>query len=397
MSLKFSKTISLNFPLLLLFISYCLVSLGQLQRIQLSHQVAFYAHDVFISFFVLVLIISSGKSLFKFLKKKLATNAAWRWLALFLAWSLLSLIINQLHLGLNYLPWLYWLRLSVYLSAAIVMAYLKTNRKQTQQWFAIFYLLIFALFILLGFVQYLLIPDLRFLSDQGWDVHYFRFAGTLLDPNFLGLIIINGLLVWLFKLAPNDNWRLGGGVILILSLLLTYSRSSYGTFLLITGIYLFLSYRSQITKKIKKSLLILTGIFVILIPFLPKPGGSGVNLVRTETISSRAEVNRSVLESIQAVDLILGRGLFISTINLDVVDKIVHANFPDNLFVFILISAGIPGLILFCKFLYQAFIKLLSSDGLHFLLLAAVLVHSMFNLSLVEPINLLVLLLVLQI
>jgi hypothetical protein len=46
-----------------------------------------------------------------------------------------------------------------------------------------------------GLLQYLFMPDLRFLYDIGWDMHYGRLAGTFLDPTFIGLILVLNILL----------------------------------------------------------------------------------------------------------------------------------------------------------------------------------------------------------
>lgn len=395
--LKLSKTVSLNLPLMLLLISYGFVSLGQLQRVQLSNQVAFYLHDIFLCFFVIGTGLSYRRSLSRSVKSSWKKSKALRLLGYFFIWAFFGLLINQLFFEGNYLPWLYWLRLTIYLSTGFLMNQLKNEGKQFHQWLTVFFILAITSFIFFGFLQYLLIPDLRFIGGLGWDVHYFRLAGSVLDPNFLGMILVTGLLVWLFAIAKNTNWRIAGGLIFILALLLTYSRSSYGAFLLTVGFYFLLNRRGQITDKVKKSLLILSFIFITLIPFLPKPGGLGVDLARTETVQSRAEVNKSIVKSIKPKDLVIGRGLFVPTVNLEETNRIVHASFPDNILVFILISTGIPGLLIFGGFIYQLVLDYFQKTGLKLLLLIAIMGHSMFNLTLLEPINLLMLLLALQI
>src|SRR3990170_4029419 len=41
-----------------------------------------------------------------------------------------------------------------------------------------------------GLAQYLLVPDLTQLKWLGWDDHFYRLVGTLLDPGFTGVMII---------------------------------------------------------------------------------------------------------------------------------------------------------------------------------------------------------------
>lgn len=395
MLLKPGKTISLDLSTLLLIISFLLISFGQLQRIQLSHQVAFYAHDFFISLFVSITFLTDRKKVIRLIKTAWNKNQHWRWLAIFLAWSIFGLIFQQVLTGLDYLPWLYLIRLLVYLSAGLGCYHLKKKSKQQHQWLAFIFVTLTSIVLAIGLFQYLLIPDLRFLVDQGWDVHYFRLAGVMLDPNFTGMILVITLLVWIVVLARSEIWRLSIGILLVIALLLTYSRSSYLVFVL-TFLFAFLCQyrrRTQLAKKIKKSLIVLLTFFLILIPFLPRPGGLGVKLERTETVSSRAKVNQQILANIQPADLVIGKGLFVSTVNIEKTDQIVHANFPDNILIFILSSTGVVGLLIFCYWLWQLLSKLYQKNLLHFLLLAGVLIHAMFNLTLLEPITLLTLLL----
>lgn len=78
----------------------------------------------------------------------------------------------------------------------------------------------------LGLLQFIFLPDLRFMSVFGWDPHYFRTASTFLDPNFLGAYFVLTLLL----IFPKHKffWFL----IVYLALLTTFSRSSYGMFLI---------------------------------------------------------------------------------------------------------------------------------------------------------------------
>ncbi|MBI2334904.1 O-antigen ligase family protein [Candidatus Daviesbacteria bacterium] len=76
----------------------------------------------------------------------------------------------------------------------------------------------------LGLLQIIILPDLSFLTILGWDPHYFRLVSTFLDPNFTGAFLVLTLL-----LLPRPSlwfW------VVYLALLLTFSRSSYGMFLI---------------------------------------------------------------------------------------------------------------------------------------------------------------------
>lgn len=140
--------------------------------------------------------------------------------------ALLSLIFTPLHLTTNqYLfSFFYTVRFSLYLLLGWLLIsnafpYLKQNVNQ------ILILSGLALAVL-GLLQFIFLPDLRFLTSWGWDPHYFRTASTFLDPNFLGAYFVLTLLM----IFPKHKfvWIL----IVYLALLTTFSRSSYGMFLI---------------------------------------------------------------------------------------------------------------------------------------------------------------------
>lgn len=86
----------------------------------------------------------------------------------------------------------------------------------------------------LGLLQLILFPDLSFLTTYGYDPHINRLAGTFLDPNFLGafLSFAYGLLLirFLKTISVADIFLL---LILVLSIVLTYSRSAWLMFFII--------------------------------------------------------------------------------------------------------------------------------------------------------------------
>ncbi len=393
--------VSLNLPRLLLVVTFFLISLAQIQRIQLAPNVAFYAHD----FFICVLIISLALSAPNLIERLSKFIKNYQWLIIFLGWAFIGLILNQLFLGFYLIPWLYWARLICYLTLGSLLVVHK-NFSGFKSWLKIAFFVNFFTLILGGIVQYLLVPDLRFLAEAGWDQHFYRMAGTMLDPNFFGMLLILGLITWLLKINTNfaQGKKIGKKLIKIIismaavaCLTLTYSRSSYLSFLVVMTVLIISPHhlQNQLNKKLGLGLLIL---FLLLLPFLPRPGGLGVKLSRTETLSSRYQVNRTLLEKLNVGDYVAGRGLFTPTINTQKNDtRIVHAHFPDNLLVLLISATGIPGMIIALNFFLEKLTKLYRNNLANFLLLTAILVHSMFNLSLLEPINLLMLLMTLAI
>ncbi len=160
--------------------------------------------------------------------------------------ALLSLIFTPLHLTTNqYLSsFFYTLRFSSYILLGWLLLsnafpFLKQNINQ---------ILIFSGLALavLGLLQFIFLPDLRFLSVFGWDPHYYRSASTFLDPNFLGAYLVLTLLLIFRNLHSFKNFKgFFLPLIVYLALMTTFSRSSYGMFLI--G-FLTLSFFKKSTK-----------------------------------------------------------------------------------------------------------------------------------------------------
>ncbi len=77
----------------------------------------------------------------------------------------------------------------------------------------------------LGLIQLVILPDLRFLKQFGWDPHYFRTVSTFLDPNFLGAYLVLTLIL----IHKSKKWFFA---IVYLALLTTFSRGAYLAFLI---------------------------------------------------------------------------------------------------------------------------------------------------------------------
>ncbi|EKE00465.1 MAG: hypothetical protein ACD_22C00014G0005 [uncultured bacterium] len=207
-----------------------------------------------------------------------------------------------------------------------------------------------CLFFLFAILQYLFLPDLRFFKLLGFDDHYYRLAGTLLDPNFAGAIISVVAIATLYY----SNFSLL--LITLIALGLTFSRASYVSFIstaVALGVY---------TKKTKTLLLI--GLLGIIIYLSPKPFGEGVNLLRTFSIFSRLSSWQTGLQLFLAKP-IFGWGL----------QKIAI----DNSFIYLLATTGLVGFTAFICLLKTIYVNI---KPLNRLLLFVILVHSLFNNSL---------------
>lgn len=82
---------------------------------------------------------------------------------------------------------------------------------------------------LAGLVQLLILPDFARLDPAlGWDPHRNRLSSTFFDPNFTGAFLVLSLVSFLFgevKFSPKIRLVVGG--LLLLAIILTFSRSAY--------------------------------------------------------------------------------------------------------------------------------------------------------------------------
>ncbi|NCN59385.1 O-antigen ligase family protein [Candidatus Microgenomates bacterium] len=147
----------------------------------------------------------------------------------------------------------------------------------------------------LSLLQYMILPDTRFLFNSGWDKHYFRAIGTFLDPGFTGLLMVLAFIIWVVEFSKSNkakNFLFGlTGFILLLAIGLTFSRLAYFS--------LFVGLGSMSLLKKEKRLYLVTGlILLIIIFFLPKPGGEGVNLFRKSSFTARSDTYKQSLRVI---------------------------------------------------------------------------------------------------
>ncbi|MBI2587500.1 O-antigen ligase family protein [Candidatus Amesbacteria bacterium] len=224
-------------------------------------------------------------------------------------------------------------------------------------------ILISSIFISTGLAQYFFLPDTRFLLSQGWDDHFNRAIGTILDPGFLGLLYVFILLFTKNKIL----W-----VLSFLTLILTYSRASYLAFL--AGF-------AFSRKSFLKVLLLLT----VTVTLLPRPGGDGVKLERVYSIFSRFSSWQQAWR-IFADHPVLGVGFNVYRyaqrdygFQDDPKWQISHANAgSDSSLLFVLATTGLLGLTAYSWYLYQL-------STINQQLITVVFVHSLFLNSLFYP------------
>lgn len=262
---------------------------------------------------------------------------------------------------------LYLIRFILYTSIIIATAYNSNFKKN-----ALSILFYSGLGIAVaGLFQYFLYPNLRNLSYLGWDPHQYRVFSTLLDPNFTGIIMVLTIFlsVYLFEKKILSNlYFFISNCILLITLLLTYSRGSFITFLVGACIW-------SVLKRKLSLFVVICLLFAVSLVVLPRPGGEGVNLFRSISIGSRID------NSQQAFNLFLSHpllGIGFNTV------RLFTGSGVHNSFLFILVTTGIFGFLAYF-WSWNKIINLVKPNSLMSISLTVVAVHSLFDNSLFYP------------
>lgn len=253
-------------------------------------------------------------------------------------------------------------------------------------------------FVLLGFMQYILYPNLRYLLYLGWDDHYLRLFGSLLDPNFSGVLFVLMGLTLLIRPDGKKSELIDYVIALMIfgALLLTYSRSAY--------IIAFIAALSlTIAKKKLHYLLILLLIFASGLVLLPKKLPSeGVDLLRTASISARAHEYKKATQIIKDNPL-LGIGYNTYRYARESYFGQEPSQFPahaaagvPNSYLFILATTGIIGFTFFINWLGALWNEYARRSAVAIPLLVAYMCSGLFDNTLVYPFIMLWVLLVLK-
>lgn len=236
----------------------------------------------------------------------------------------------------------------------------------------------------LGLAQYLLIPDTRWIAQFGWDPHYFRLIGSHLDPAFTGILLVFFVLLVLGRVWGREvvvsYWAFA--LLGITAIAATFSRASYVS-LVIGMAIMYIVRRSIIT------LILLLAFFVIVVVILPKPGGEGVRLERSSTISLRLENYQKTLE-IASQKPLFGVGFNLIKYSKNDVSKSHSAAGASSSLLFVLATTGIVGFLIFLSVLHKIGVQgcsLVNTDSglVLFASSLALFIHSFFNNSLFYP------------
>lgn len=375
---------------------FCLLSLGQLQRIEWGSLPAFYLHDLCLVGCVMWHMFDKNfrRNFWEYVRKSSTVEKVgliWVGAGLLIAaLSGVSLLQSTLYLG----------RLFIYFLGLCCLSFdLKSKRISPKVlWLSLFTFII--LHIYFGLLQYIFIPDTRILFFLGWDDHYYRLISTMFDPGFAGILYVLSFLIaasWLLKNSHDTRASkpllfLGAQTIQTIALLsmlctlLTYSRASYLAFLASCGLLLIVTIKKN--PVIFRLTALSLASFLILIPLLPRPGGEGVRLERTSTIIARTTSAQASLKTFtQPYQFLIGQGLFVQppTEVFLYSGKPIHAKVPDSWLILFFTGTGVIGTILLTLILFQKGKALFKQSSFAWIGLVAILIHGMFNASLIYP------------
>jgi O-antigen ligase len=341
-------------PLTILFLGSLL--LGQIGGMSLFPGVVIYVHDVILAILVVLYIKKVGRS------KLIIPIAA------FIAAAILSLLVNLWRFPLPEigLGSLYLVRWVLY-GALYVLVLQKYVAPKL--WLKGLYAVGVGLG-LIGLIQFFMYPDLRNLMYLGWDPHYYRVFSTLLDPNFLGIILVFTLLLGFGLSIKCRMWIILGQLIAFVALLLTYSRSSFlalGTAILVWACI----------RRNWKLLAVLAACTAIIFVF-PKIPGDTLKLTRIDSTIARVGNWQESTELIAKAP-VFGYGFntlrYISPAVGDIVSK--SAAGLDSSILFILATTGIVGLAAY-GYLIFSILRINRTSIVCLSSFAALGVHSLF-------------------
>ncbi len=354
------------------------LSLGQLQRLQITPNIAGYVHEVFLALFAAASIRKIKIDHKLALRAKaicLNSNTLW------ILWAVLLTITASIW-NMDIVPVLYLARIGLIVGGVWgIYQQFQENLLYVKRTF----LALTVIWAGLGIIQLAFIPDTRFLSAFGWDDHYYRLIGPLFDPGFMGMAFVLGiLLAFSPKLVPDKRIQTILVSLITIAVALTFSRASYGALLLsLTGLFI-LSRKHNF-----RTILISVAMFLFVLAVVPKPGGEGVKLQRTSTIIARGEQITALTERLSLKTIIFGQGLFQdrqvapqptnSSFELP-----YHARVPDNIFVTMLQGTGLVGIALLTLSLKNSLLFFQRSP-ITGIALSALLFHSLFSNTLLQP------------
>jgi glycosyltransferase involved in cell wall biosynthesis len=367
LSLTLTDLITLwSVPLVLVMMVF-----GQLTRLPLAASISIYGFEIIMALGICFWMVS-----WLFERRKFALEPVWYALAgSLLVWGI-SLFVNADSLGeVVWKASLYWWRYVLYAIWGYALYNLTNVGLWRFPWQRVLVYLGLGL-TLFGWIQFLLMPDMRWLYDIGFDDHLNRMVGSLFDPSFLGLTVLLTMVAGFPLPLIKEPAK---AVMLFGALLLTYSRSVY--LLLIMAITMY-----SIKARRYGFLFLFVVFFGLGLLVLPKSEGEGVNLMRTYSLNSRAFSTLRGLEYFMDKPWFgMGFNAYKWVVTDNDLDRSIPSlpSGPDNSAVLVLATTGIVGFIPFSLYVFLLYRTL--RRGWMRMSLFMILFHSMTNNSWFYP------------
>lgn len=384
---QITRTSLHNSYFIILIAYFCLFPFGQLLRFEIAPfgiPFAFHILDFLTTFSIPLILLSNSPP------HSLRKYFYYFWYICFF-----SLLIALIRYPITEVirASLYLLRfISYYFFFEVVWNYIKSRKQKTISRKRVLSIVIYSLIVtaVLGWLQYFFAPDLRYLKIFNWDDHFNRLTGTILDPGFMGILMVLGSLITGIQYVQSKKLSLIIlSIFFFITMCFTYARASY--LALIVGIIILLISltRSHLATLKAGSLIII--VFLFLLFLLPKGRGEGVNLLRTNSIFEKGKNYSETLSIISDFPLF---GVGFNTLCSERMIRFDNQSFEthscsgsDSSFLFILATTGVLGIFTSLKILYSIVHSIKSSEysSIFIPIGGALLVHSLFLNSLFYP------------
>ncbi len=323
----------------LIFTYLVIFPFGQLARINLN-TISFPIPDLIAALSGLLFLIFSYR---EFLKEKLKIKN----LIAILIFSLLVNLVKDLS------SILYLFRFFFYLVFLLNIKLLSDQDKKFKVLLLKSLVIVGLVSAIFGWIQYIFVPDLRPLFILGWDDHYYRLAGTFLDPAFAGIIfVLTYILLLTQNFIKNNYFKILSLTFMLITIGLTYSRSSILAALISTIIFL-------VIRNKKRFALLVTSFILIMVLLLPKASSEGTNLLRTASINLKINNFQTSIQIIKSHPLFgVGYNAICSykrNFHIDNNPESHSCGGLDNSFLFMIATTGITGIIMFLYFFIEIY------------------------------------------
>lgn len=342
-----AKESSVDILKILIPVFFIAFSLGEVAKIQFPNSIS-------VGFFDLSVVILSLFYIKKIYNGKFSLKIP---ILLFTAVSVFSLAINFFNYEINQIliGSLYLVRWVAY--TGIYFTAVNLNKKG-KEYVLKFMMLSGIVIVAIGYLQLIFYPSLKNLYYLGWDEHMHRMFSSFMDPNFAGVIFV--LFFVFFFIFRNELLKQNFLQYSIListfaAIILTYSRGALVMLVISALIY---SILKKDWKIIAGTISVLAIVFVILSPGFYI---ENTNLLRRASASQRLET------SVQALGIFkknpLGVGFNTYRYAREKYGSIDTSRFGpshsgagvDSSLVFVLVTSGIPGFIVYIFLLCKMF------------------------------------------